>query len=175
MRRATRAAPRFKRRRPSSGAGGGSAPGRGSRSVSCAPAAAGTSAPGAGGARSEPRGPEREQGARGRVRSRRLKVKIEENADVDVLFFSPPGNSPRTAAGRGRSRCCCPAGGPCSGSSASGRRRTPWRSRGGPPTRTPSIWECVREGDSVRLEMYRKETRAVQKGGAGPVLTPAAV
>lgn len=49
-------------RRPSSAVGVGSAPGRGSRSVSCAQAAAGTNAPGAAGGRSEPRGPGRAGG-----------------------------------------------------------------------------------------------------------------
>lgn len=79
------AAPRSKSRCPSSGAGGGSAPGRGSRSVSCAPAAAGTSAPGAAGGRSEPRGPGR---AGGQKSALRFKVKSGQLGRRRCVLFT---------------------------------------------------------------------------------------
>jgi len=52
----------------------------------------------------------------------------------------PSKSSRRIAAGRGRSRCCCPVGELCSGSFASDRDQSPSMNRDAPPTPTASTW-----------------------------------
>ena len=56
----------------------------------------------------------------------------------------PSESSPRTAGGRGRSRCSCPAGGRGSGPPSSAQRWSPSSSPAGPPTPPAGTWGPTR-------------------------------